>query len=66
MCTSSPKLPPVQDPPKTLQYDPNIEASQLRERKAQQASLGFRSTILTSPGGVLGPASTSQKLLVGP
>ena len=62
---SAPKMPAAPALIPTENMDPIAQQAALLERKRQQAALGFRSTVLTSPGGLLSPPLTMTPALKG-
>jgi len=65
MCFSTPEAPKATAAPPTETSDPAIAAANLAARKRQQAMLGFQSTIMTSPGGVMAAPQLQPKSLIG-
>ena len=66
---SGPKLPappplPPEAAPAPTQADPSVQRARDDERRRAGAT-GRQSTILTSPGGLLTPATTTRKTLLG-
>lgn len=57
-----PPLPPVPAPP-PAPSDPAVQKAKTQSK--QLAALAAGSTILTSPGGLTTPASTTKKTLLG-
>jgi hypothetical protein len=64
MCTSSVPATPSMPATPTPQ-DPAIQARLDAERQRQLQAKGLKSTILTGPQGLLAPATTAPKNLIG-
>lgn len=62
---SAPKMPAPPAPIPTENLDPIAQQAALQARKRQQAALGFQSTVLTGPGGLLSPPLTLTPTLKG-
>jgi hypothetical protein len=59
----APKIPPPPKPPRENAAE--VQAAADRERRRRALAYGFASTIQTSPQGVMAPASTAPKTLLG-
>ncbi len=64
---AAPYLPPLPAPPAPppTPADPAVAQAATDAMKRARAAAGFGSTILTSPQGIAGPASTVLKTLLG-
>jgi hypothetical protein len=65
MCFSTPDAPKASAAPATETSDPAIAAANLRARKRQQAMLGYQSTVMSSPNGVMEAPNLQPKTLIG-
>lgn len=65
MCLGSPSVSTPQIPATPTAQDPAVQARLDAERQRQLQAKGLKSTVLTSGQGVMAPATTRPKTLLG-